>query len=276
MAHLRSGRAYRRQRTGRPSRAVQGRTCRARPGIPSGLLSGRRMVLAGRRSRHRDSVLSCAPPAEDARACTRCWKWKAARPSGASSFCVMNAATPSITPIASHRSDKWRAIFGSPETEYAPETYRPRPYSRGFVRHFPTGTRRPIPTRISPKLSRSGSRSRPSSGASNTAAGRRSRNSNSSTRLMEEAKSSAPKVPRGRRISDASKLRKTLARYYAERRKLYAEDFPDFYDADLRGYIREWRAEAGIGCKRHATESRRAGRIHRALDADSTNTPWIC
>src|SRR5262249_26278548 len=26
----------------------------------------------------------------------------------------------------------------------------------------------------------------------------------------------------------------TLLRYYVERRRLYAEDFPDFYDADLR------------------------------------------
>ena len=51
---------------------------------------------------------------------------------------------------------------------------------------------------------------------------------------MEEAKTKTPRKPRGRRISDASKLRKTLERYYAQRRKLYAEDFPDFYDADLR------------------------------------------
>src|SRR5277367_1084129 len=33
--------------------------------------------------------------------------------------------------------DDWRRIFGSPETEYAPETYQPRPYSKGFVRHLP-------------------------------------------------------------------------------------------------------------------------------------------
>ena len=33
--------------------------------------------------------------------------------------------------------DDWRAVFGSPETEYAPETYQPRPYSKGFVRHLP-------------------------------------------------------------------------------------------------------------------------------------------
>src|SRR5207253_880187 len=30
-----------------------------------------------------------------------------------------------------------------------------------------------------------------------------------------------------RRIADASRMRKTLARYYAERRKNYAEDYPD-------------------------------------------------
>ena len=36
----------------------------------------------------------------------------------------------------SSRED-WRAIFGSPEAEYAPETYQPRPYSKGFVRHLP-------------------------------------------------------------------------------------------------------------------------------------------
>ena len=31
----------------------------------------------------------------------------------------------------------WQSIFGSPETEYTPETYTPRPYSRSFVRHLP-------------------------------------------------------------------------------------------------------------------------------------------
>src|SRR5581483_10275936 len=43
-----------------------------------------------------------------------------------------------------------------------------------------------------------------------------------------------PKISRGRRIYEASRSHKTLAKYYAGRRKLYAEDFPDFYDADLR------------------------------------------
>jgi hypothetical protein len=51
--------------------------------------------------------------------------------------------------------------------------------------------------------------------------------------LMQEAKTLPPQKKR-RRISEAGHLRKTLGRYYAARRKLYAEDFPDFYDADLR------------------------------------------
>ena len=42
------------------------------------------------------------------------------------------------------------------------------------------------------------------------------------------------RVRAARRISEASRMRKTLGRYYAERRKKYAEDYADVYDADLR------------------------------------------
>ena len=51
---------------------------------------------------------------------------------------------------------------------------------------------------------------------------------------MQEVAGTKPAVTKGRRSYEAGKLRQTLARYYASRRKLYAEDFPDFYDADLR------------------------------------------
>jgi hypothetical protein len=51
---------------------------------------------------------------------------------------------------------------------------------------------------------------------------------------VSEAATGTPSVTTGRRISEARKLRTTLGRHYASRRKLYAEDFPDFYDADLR------------------------------------------
>ena len=52
--------------------------------------------------------------------------------------------------------------------------------------------------------------------------------------VMQEVAGTKPAVTKGRRSYEASKLRKTLAKYYAGRRKTYAEDFPDFYDADLR------------------------------------------
>ena len=68
---------------------------------------------------------------------TRCCKWKAARRNGASSCCGTSADTPSITPTASPRATIGSAVFGSPETEYTPETYQPRPYSKGFVRNLP-------------------------------------------------------------------------------------------------------------------------------------------
>jgi hypothetical protein len=52
--------------------------------------------------------------------------------------------------------------------------------------------------------------------------------------LMGEVRTRAPLVKTIRRHWRASTLRSTLARYYATRRKLWAEDQPDFYDGDLR------------------------------------------
>ena len=133
----------------------------------------------------------------------------------------------------SSRED-WRMIFGSPETEYAPETYTPRPYSKSFVRHLPNWYAQAHPDEDFAETfavwlaSASGDWRRRYQGWKalekleyvNT--------------LMQEATGGPPPVTRGRRISEASKLRRTLARHYAARRRLYAEDFPDFYDADLR------------------------------------------
>jgi hypothetical protein len=56
---------------------------------------------------------------------------------------------------------------------------------------------------------------------------------------MKEAARTKPQVTGGRLRSEASKMRSTLARYYAARRKLWAEDQPGFYDADLRRIFRD-------------------------------------
>jgi Putative zinc-binding metallo-peptidase len=130
--------------------------------------------------------------------------------------------------------DDWRRIFGSPETEYAPETYQPRPYSKGFVRHLPNWYAQAHPDEDFAETFAVWLSLKPEEWREQYRGWKALEKLKFVHSLLEEAKNNPPKVSRGRRISDAGKLRKTLARYYAERRKLYAEDFPDFYDADLR------------------------------------------
>jgi hypothetical protein len=130
--------------------------------------------------------------------------------------------------------DEWRSMFGSPETEYAPETYQPRPYSKSFVRHLPNWYAQAHPDEDFAETFAVWLSLPPEEWRKQYHGWKAMEKLEFVHSLMEEVKDRLPKGPAGRRISDASKLRKTLARYYAERRKLYAEDFPDFYDADLR------------------------------------------
>ena len=96
-----------------------------------------------------------------------------------------------------------------------------------------TGTRRAIPTRISPRPLPYGSR-RDSTGGSDTEDGRRCRNSsmwtNSCVRWPANRRSISPLIA----IADYDCLNVKLKTYYARKRKLYADSFPDFYDNDLR------------------------------------------
>jgi len=132
------------------------------------------------------------------------------------------------------RRKEWQRIFGSPETNYTPETYTPRPYSRGFVRHLPNWYAQAHPDEdfaetfavwLSAPIDELRQRYRGWKALEKI---------EYVDALMRDAAGTKPAVLRGRRMSEARRLRKTLARHYAARRKLYAEDFPDFYDADLR------------------------------------------
>jgi hypothetical protein len=129
---------------------------------------------------------------------------------------------------------RWREVFGSPDAEYTPETYRPRPYSRSFVRHLKNWYAQAHPDEDFAETF--------AVWLGTPAAEWRARyhgwkaldKLEMVNALMQQAARTEPPVKTGRRISEAKKLRTTLARYYAARRKRYAEDFPDFYDADLR------------------------------------------
>jgi hypothetical protein len=133
----------------------------------------------------------------------------------------------------SSRED-WHIVFGSPETEYAPETYVPRPYSKSFVRHLPNWYAQAHPDEDFAETFAVWLATGPDEWRQRYNGWRALEKLEYVNTLMQEAACSPPRVTRGRRISEASKLRTTLARYYAARRKLYAADFPDFYDADLR------------------------------------------
>ena len=133
----------------------------------------------------------------------------------------------------SSRKD-WRIIFGSPEAEYAPETYTPRPYSKSFVRHLPNWYAQAHPDEDFAETFAVWLASAPDDWRRRYQAWKALEKLEYVNALMQEATDGSPLVIRGRRISEANKLRRTLARHYAARRRLYAEDFPDFYDADLR------------------------------------------
>jgi hypothetical protein len=150
----------------------------------------------------------------------------------------------------------WEDIFGNPEANYEPETYTPRPYSHGFVRHLPNWYAQAHPDEdfaetfavwLSAPMEELRQRYQGWKALAKL---------EYVDQLMREAASAPPLVRRGRRISEASRLRKTLARHYTARRKLYAEDFPDFYDADLRAIF--LKGEAG------PDSAARAMRRHRA------------
>jgi hypothetical protein len=131
---------------------------------------------------------------------------------------------------------RWREVFGSPSAEYAPETYRPRPYSRSFVRHLANWYAQAHPDEDFAETFAVWLASPPTEWRARYRGWKAIDKLEYVHELMQAIVGrTAPRArARGRLISQASRLRRTLARHYAARRKLYAEDFPDFYDADLR------------------------------------------
>jgi hypothetical protein len=129
---------------------------------------------------------------------------------------------------------QWQEVFGSPETEYTPDTYRPRPHSKSFVRHLPNWYAQAHPDEDFAETFAIWLAATPDQWRQQYEGWKALEKLEYVHALMQELADTPPIVRKGRHISEAKKLRKTLARYYAARRKLYAEDFPDFYDADLR------------------------------------------
>ena len=129
---------------------------------------------------------------------------------------------------------EWQLAFGSPDKKYAPETYRPQPYSRSFVRHLPNWYAQAHPDEDFAETFAVWLGAAPDDWRQRYHGWKALEKLEYVNTLMQEVAGKPPLVKSRHRISEAARLRKTLGKYYASRRKLYAEDFPDFYDADLR------------------------------------------
>jgi hypothetical protein len=160
------------------------------------------------------------------------------------------------------RRRKWHAVFESLNPDYEPSNYRPRPHSKSFVRHLPNWYAQAHPDEDFAETFAVWLGSAPDEWRGRYRGWKALEKLEYVDALMREVRKKPPLVSRGRRFSDARKLRRTLAMHYTRRRKQWAEDFPDFYDADLR------RIFAG-----RAEPLRDAGRAEPPRDAGRAEPP---
>lgn len=136
----------------------------------------------------------------------------------------------------------WKAVFGDPAVDYHPEVYKPRPYSRAFVRHLPNWYAQAHPDEDFAETFAVWLALSPEQWKLQYEGWKALEKLEYVDKVMREAIKKPPRRTGGRFVADASKLKKTLARHYAARRKLWESDYPDFYDQDLRKIFGELHA----------------------------------
>jgi hypothetical protein len=161
---------------------------------------------------------------------------------------------------------QWQKVFGSPSLEYS-ESFRARPYSKRFVRHLEGWY----------------AQSHPEEDFAETVAIWLTPNLDWKQQyrdwkaldkleyvdhLMQKLAGKPPLVFSKAKMSEARRLRSRLEAYYKRRRRAYAQDFPDFFDADLKKLFADV-SQAPDG-ERAATFLRRSTK--RILDAVSNWT----
>lgn len=129
---------------------------------------------------------------------------------------------------------KWSQVFGSPSQDYAPETYRPQPYSKGYVKHLERWYAQAHPDEdfaetfavwLSPSIDWKKEYSK--------WPGALKKLSYMET-LAKESVKLKNTSEKGRAPSNVANLTSTLEKYYQKRRRENADEYPDFYDTDLK------------------------------------------
>src|SRR5229473_8559987 len=108
----------------------------------------------------------------------------------------------------SSRKD-WRQVFGSPDAEYTPETYKPHPYSRSFVRHLPNWYAQSHPDEDFAETFAVWMGATPDEWRQRYRGWKALEKLEYIDALMQEAADKPALVKSGHRISEARKLRKT-------------------------------------------------------------------
>jgi hypothetical protein len=130
------------------------------------------------------------------------------------------------------RKKKWQKLFGRTSSEETPNTYRPRPFSRSYVMHLDDWYAQAHPDEdfaetfaiwLTPELD-----------WRNRYAGWRAlRKLEYIDELMKSLAGKPPPFSPKYRAADYNCLNVKLKTYYARKRKLYEDTYPDFYDVDL-------------------------------------------
>jgi hypothetical protein len=132
-----------------------------------------------------------------------------------------------------HYRREWRSIFGLYSRPY-PITYRPDPFSRRFVLHFNAWYAQAHPAEDFAETFAVWLRWPAAAWRKQYAGWPALRKLEYVDRLMNDLRGVLPPVRNRRVIEPLSINPLTLREHYRRKRRRYAEDWPDFYDRDLR------------------------------------------
>jgi len=157
------------------------------------------------------------------------------------------------------RKKKWQQTFGRTSREETPTTYRPRPFSRSYVMHLEDWYAQSHPDEdfaetfaiwLTPGLD----------WHKQYARWRALKKLEYVDELMRSLPGKAPVQMPEYHAADYDCLNVKLKTYYARKRKLYEDTYPDFYDADLRQLF-----AAPVGIKASVYLRRRKRRLLNAV-----------